>query len=264
MGLALTELPGRGQLDRLLGMLKPWPKEKLQSLLADLEKSRPKGRAIAAFDADGTMWDTDLGEGLFMYQIDKKLVPLPEDPWAHYHWMKANVGNREAFLWLAQINKGVPITQVRAWAEEAVASRPLPIYEEQMRILEKLRTLDVEVYIVTASIKWAVEPGARRLGLTDDQVIGIETEVVGGVVTDKQKGVISYREGKPEALLARTGGVAPYFSAGNTEGDKWLLESATALRLVMSSAPEDQENWPTESKMLALAKERGWYSHRYL
>ncbi len=246
-------------------MHKAWPHEKLQRLLDDLEKHRPKGRAVAAFDADGTMWDTDLGEGLFHYQIANKLVPLPPDPWGHYNWLKANVNNRTAYLWLAQICKGVPLTKVREWAEAAVASKPLPIYDEQPRILEKLKSLEVEIYIVTASIKWAVEPGALRLGLTHDQVIGIETETdANGVVTDKQKGVISYREGKPEALLAKTGGMPPYFSAGNTEGDKWLLESATALRLVMSSAPEDQENWVTESKMLALAKERGWYWHRYL
>lgn len=244
--------------------MKPWSKEKMNAFLDELEKNRPAGRAVAAFDADGTMWDTDLGEGLFLYQIENKLVPLPADPWEHYEWMKKNKGNPAAFLWLAQICNGYPLTQVHEWAEKAVASKPLPIYEEQMRILEKLKSLDVEIYIVTASIKWAVEPGAKRLGLRFDQVIGIETEVVEGIVTDKQKGVISYREGKPLALLEKTGGVKPYFAAGNTEGDKWLLESATKMRLVISSAHEKHENWPTESTMLAMAKAKGWHSHRYL
>src|SRR6185312_12253817 len=119
--------------------------------------------------------------------------------------------------------------------------------------------MDVEVYIVTASITWAVEPAARRLGLREDRVIGIETEVVGGVVTDKSTGVITYREGKADALLARTGGAKPYFCAGNTEGDRWLLEASTDLCLVLSSAPEGTENFPTESKMMKLADERGWY-----
>ena len=94
-------------------------------------------------------------------------------------------------------------------------------------------------------------------------MLGIETEVRDGLITDIQKGVITYREGKSQALLSHTGGVAPYFSSGNTEGDRWLLECSTALRLVMSAAPEGSENWPTESKMLQLAQDRGWYSHRY-
>lgn len=243
----------------------PFPQSKLNKILEDLEKHRPKGRAVAAFDADGTLWDTDLGEMLFGYQVDNKVVPLPEDPWGHYNYLKDEVSHPEAYLWLAQINNGVALTKVREWAEKAVAAHsPLPVFEEQKRILQKLKELEVEVYIVTASITWAVEPGARRLGLREDQVIGIETEVQNGIVTDKQKGVITYREGKAAAILARTGGVAPYFCAGNTEGDKWLLECSSALRLVMSANPESNENFATETRMIALAKERGWFHHRFL
>jgi HAD superfamily phosphoserine phosphatase-like hydrolase len=245
-------------------MLKPISATKLQALLDDLEKFRPRGRAVAAFDADGTLWNTDLGEAFFHYQIQHRLVPLPSDPWGHYNRMKDEVSHTAAYLWLAQILKGVELERVRRWAEESVAAQPIPVFEEQRAVLKKLRELDVEVYIVTASITWAVEPGARRLGLRDDAVLGIETEVVNGRVTEKPHGVITYREGKAQALLARTGGVAPYFCAGNTEGDKWLLEAATDVRLVMSSAPEGTENFPTEMKMLDLAAARGWHSHRYL
>ena len=145
----------------------PFPPSKLQKILEDLEKHRPKDRAVAAFDADGTLWDTDLGELLFGYQVDNQLVPLPEDPWGHYNWMKEHVSHPAAYLWLAQINKGVPLAKVREWAEAGVAAKPLPIFDEQMRILEKLKALEVEIYIVTASITWAVEPGARRLGLRE-------------------------------------------------------------------------------------------------
>jgi phosphoserine phosphatase len=242
--------------------LKPFPPAKLQALLDDLEKFRPAGRAIAAFDADGTLWNTDMGEAFFNYQIENRLVPLPPDPFGHYNWMKDHVGHTEAYLWLAQVLKGVPLERVREWAEKSVASSPLPVFDEVWKILEKLRSLNVEIYVVTASITWAVEPGARRLGLQASDVIGIETEVVDGLVTVNPRGVITYREGKAQAILARTGGVAPYFCAGNTEGDHWLLEAASAVRLVMSSAPIGTENFPTESKMLALARERGWHWHR--
>lgn len=246
--------------------MKPFSPEKLQKLLNDLEKRRPKGRAVAAFDADGTLWDTDLGETLFDYQVRNKTVPLPADPWAHYEWLKKNVNNAAAYLWLAQINKDVPLSQVREWAEAAVQeAEPLPIYDAIPPILEKLKTLEVEVYIVTASITWAVEPGARRLGLKESQVLGIETEVdTAGLVTANQKGTITYREGKAEALNKHTRGVKPYFSVGNTEGDKWLLESSTDIRLVMSSAPEGHKNYATEMIMLKLAQDRSWLSHRYL
>lgn len=243
--------------------LKPMPGEKLKRLLDDLEKHRPQGRAVAAFDADGTLWNTDMGEAFFNYQILNHLVPLPPDPWAHYNWMKDQVSHTKAYLWLAQILKGVPLRQVQEWAEASAAAQPIPLFAETAAIFKKLRELEVEVYIVTASIKWAVEPGARRLGLREDHVIGIETVVVDGVVTDIARGVITYREGKALAILQRTGGLKPYFCAGNTEGDRWLLEGASAVRLVLSAAPEGTENFPTEARMLALAAEEGWHSHRY-
>ena len=243
--------------------LVPFPPTKLRELLVELERRRPSGRAIAAFDADGTLWNTDLGEAFLDYKVRHKLVPLPADPWGHYNYLKDHVSHPEAYFWLAQILAGVPETRVRQWAEASVAEKTLPIFDVIPAILARLKELEVEVYIVTASIRWAVEPGARRLGLRDDQVIGIETEVVDGVVTAKPAGVITYREGKAQALLARTDGIAPYFAAGNTEGDRWLLEASSALRLVMSSAPAATENFPTEAKMLELARVNGWFSHRY-
>ena len=62
----------------------------------------------------------------------------------------------------------------------------------------------MQVFIVTASIKWAVEPGAEALGLSKDQVIGIETLVDHGLVTAKQHGFISYRDGKVQAWLGKS------------------------------------------------------------
>ena len=243
--------------------LKPFTPVELKTLLDALERHRPQGRAVAGFDADGTLWNTDMGEAFFNYIIERKLVPLPPDPWGVYNRMKVEQSHTAAYVWLAQILAGVPLATVRQWSEDCVAAGTIPVFDEQMRVLEKLKELRVEIYLVTASITWAVEPAARRIGLTDEQVIGIETEVDGGVITDQAKGVITFRRGKAEALLARTHGVKPYFCSGNTEGDFFLLEASTDLRLVISSAPEGTENYPTEKKMLDLAAERGWFSHRY-
>jgi phosphoserine phosphatase len=235
------------------------------SLISDLKKMRPKGRAVAAFDADGTLWNTDLGEALFSFQIKHSLVPLPKDPWKHYHDLKENVSKRAAYLWLAQINKGVAIAQVREWATKAVAEvSPVPVFDEQLKIIRALHELNVEIYVVTASIQWAVAPAAHLFGLNEDQVLGIETEVVDGLVTEKQKGLLTFREGKIQALLARTDGVAPYFAAGNTEGDQFLIEGATALKLVVAAAHEGSENFVSERKMVTMAQARGWYVQDHL
>ncbi len=219
-------------------------------------------RPIAAFDADGTLWRNDLGEALFDFQVKKNLLRgLPEDPWRHYEGLKKQVSHEVAYLWLAQINLGLPIDQVRAWAEEAVAAMsPVPIFPEIQDLIQFLQQAKVEVYIVTASIQWAVEPGARRLGLPAENVIGIRTRVVNGIVTDEQEGPITYKSGKVSGLLERTRGSAPFFCAGNTEGDLPLLEAATHHRLVIASAPAGDRNHSTETRMQEVALQRGWWS----
>lgn len=84
-----------------------------KTLEAQLAKALDSNtQPIAAFDADGTLWDIDLGESFFQFQIDRKLVPLPADPWAHYLALLPE-GPRKAYLWLAEINQGVQIARIK-------------------------------------------------------------------------------------------------------------------------------------------------------
>lgn len=241
-----------------------FPEDRFQSLLDAVDRAidTTPGPHYAAFDADGTLWAADLGEGLFQYQIEKKLVPLPPHPWEHYEQLKKTASHEIAFLWLAQINAGVPLSQVREWAHQAVrAMHPVPTFEFQKRLIDHLRGRKVRVFIVTASIKWAVEPGAQLFGLTFDDVIGIRTGVdSNGIVTDQQFGPITWRRGKVDGLLLETQGKSPLFASGNTEGDLALLESATHVRLTVASAQTGHLNFPTEQKLRAIAHERGWHS----
>lgn len=219
---------------------------------------------IAAFDADGTLWDTDLGETFFHHQIDNKLVDLPIDAWNFYHDMKA-VDPRKAYLWLAQICKGQKLTQVRAWADQAInAATPIPVFSDQHKLIELFLSKGIQVYIITASVKWAVEPGARLLGLKNENVIGIETSVENEIITDKQQGIITYRQGKVDALLERTKGKKPFFASGNTMGDFQLLQSASHLSLAVSAAPPSTELFKTESELSEHAQKYGWESHRFI
>ncbi len=238
--------------------------DKIHQTLDRVLKQDPE--PVAAFDADGTLWDSDLGENFFQYKIDRNLVKLPPHPWEHYNELKKkNMDPREAYLWLGQICAGQKIETIKNWAQEAFkVIQPSPIFEDQQKLIKIFQQHGVKIYIVTASIKWAVEPGAEALGLTHDQVIGIETIVEKGVVTDKQKGLITYREGKVQGLLEHTGQKKAFFVSGNTEGDLALLESATDLRLVVSAASRDEELFRTENKMQQLAAEKNWLHHRFI
>ena len=218
---------------------KAYSKEMWDRIHTALDFSLAKdSEPVAAFDADGTLWDLDLGENFFQYQIDNKLVELPPDPWNYYQELKKKNGDpSEGYLWLAQINQGQKLETVRGWAEEAVKQQaPVPIFEEQKKLIDLLKSKGVRVFVVTASVKWAVEPGAKLLGLDADAVIGIETKVEDGVVTNQQKGLITYQMGKVEALLDRTSDKKPFLTSGNTMGDFQLLNTATDLAMAVSAA----------------------------
>jgi phosphoserine phosphatase len=217
---------------------------------------------IAAFDADGTLWDMDMGEHFFQYQIEKKLIPdFPKDPWKYYRDFH-DKDAAQAFLWLAQINNGFSLEQVREWAAESVQALPhLPIFPWMESIIDHLHRRNVDVYVVTASVKWAVEPAAKKLGISYDKVIGITTKVKDGIVTDEQDGPITWREGKVTGLLEKTGRKAPFFCAGNTLGDLALLDCSTQLRLANTVVPASHGNFETEQKLLEIAKNRGWLFH---
>lgn len=245
---------------------KPYPNEfwtNIEKTILELKNAQKP--LIAAFDADGTLWDTDLGENFFHYQIDHKQVPLPPNPFEHYLEMKKiNNDPRQAYVWLAQINQGKSVEQVRTWAKEAFESiKPNPIFTEQQRLIELLKNHGAKIYIITASIKWAVEPGAIAIGLGADNVIGVETAVKDGIITDTPVLPITYRTGKVEALLAQTK-QAPFLAAGNTMGDFELLQSATHLRLAVSAASRDDRLFKTELELATEAKSKNWMHHRFI
>lgn len=246
---------------------KQFSQETWQQIEAATEKALSRDPApIAAFDADGTLWDTDLGEGFFQYKIDHKLVPLPEDPWNYYVELKKKNGDpSDAYLWLAQILQKNSLSQARDWALQAVsAAQPVPVFPEQKRLIEFLLSKGVKVYIVTASVKWAVEPGATLLGLQHADVIGIETEVVDGKITEKLKGIVTHRHGKARALLSATGGKHPFLTAGNTMGDLELMETSTDLKIAVSAATPDDRLFKTENELQGVARSRGWIAHRFV
>ena len=248
---------------------KNWPEttwNKLKQALHE-EKSTTAARPIAAFDADGTLWHTDLGENFFRYQLSSCELPdLPPQPWQHYVEQKSQSDPRPAYLWLAQINAGQSLSQVKTWAEQAIQQyEHLPIFPDQKRWIDELLAEGVEIYIVTASVKWAVEPGASQLGIPADHVLGIETTVRDGRVTPEMHGHMTYRQGKAEALLHQTGGRRPFFVAGNTLGDLSLLELATRIPMAVSTAPENQtaELVESERQLQAEAKKRSWLIHQF-
>ena len=235
-------------------------KSSVTQLLGFVRKAIDEGaHAIAAFDADGTLWNDDVGEGFFKYQIENALVPLPKNPWEHYKDLKKNVSHEVAYLWLAQINKGRSISEVRRWAFENIEKNPPDFISESKQLVEGLKKWGVEIYVVTASIKWAVEPAAHLLGIDFDHVLGVKSKVLSGLVTEEQEGEITWKHGKAKALLAATHNRRPVIVSGNTLGDLDLIQLASHLKVSVMAAKPGSHMWDVEKKLRDQARGPGWH-----
>ncbi|CAN5597761.1 hypothetical protein BH10BDE1_BH10BDE1_31730 [soil metagenome] len=231
-------------------------------------------RPVAVFDADHTLWDQDAGETFFQWQLDNcEFQNLPEDPWAHYrNWKKRDPHG--AYAWLAQISAGTELAKVRAWAQDCYDSnRPWPVFRSIQDLFRKLQAAEFDIFIVTASVKWAVEPAALDLlGVPHENILGIETETptdANGtrIVSDIVKSPITYRQGKADALLKASGGRKPILSAGNTLGDIALLDIARDFKLmIQSQSPLLSQNaglLAEEKKLRDHGRPLGWRLHAF-
>lgn len=223
-------------------------------------------KVLAAFDADGTLWDTDHGENFFQYQIDHRLVDLPQDPWRYYReYKQANNDPRPAFLWLAQVCQGRSLAQIQKWAEESFLQQDQNlIFGEQKKLIQYFLSQGIEVAIVTASVAWAVEPGARWLGVPIQNVIGVRTTVENGIVTDIANGPVTYREGKVAGLKQAFPNAHCFFAAGNTTGDLELLAHASDLRLAVTATIPGNRVHESELELQKYAYNHGWMRHSFV
>jgi phosphoserine phosphatase len=249
--------------------VKPFSSALLKQILDPIDAfiAKNPGPHFAAFDADGTLWNSDVGENFFQYQIDHCHLPDLHgiDPWAHYFALKKK-HPPDAYLWLAQICQSFEISKVRSWAEQTMQVFPPIVLEPQKNLIDQLLKRQLKIYIVSASTHWAVEAAATLVGLDASSALGVKTKVVNSIVTREQEGPITWREGKRVALLEKTGGIQPLFSCGNSSGDLHLLECSSLVRLAVQTQTKDsthQALFADEQNLFSLAKTRGWLTHHF-
>lgn len=200
---------------------------------------------VAAFDADGTLWDFDVGETFLKWAGEQgKLTRWPKGPWAwvEYERRLAAGDLRHAFEFCMTAFADLPEAEVKEWAAKLLA----PMYEaaifpEMRSLVKTLHSREAEVWIVSGSPTWCVIPGAALLGVPPERVIAGEVAInAAGLVTEAMRAPLTIQETKVSALLARAGR-PPHFAAGNSAYDYDLVESARAVSLLVN--PPEGETW---------------------
>lgn len=230
--------------------------------LVDSYLKNHTGPHFAAFDADGTLWANDVGENFFQYQIDHCPIDVLKtiDPWAHYLELKKK-HPPTAYLWLAQICKNFTFSEVANWAHSAAQMRNPELFVQQKQLILELQNRGIRVFVVSASVEWAVAGALDVVGLQNVTAIGVKTKIINSVVTDTQDSFITWREGKKSALLEQTQSVAPMLSCGNTLGDQHLLEISQGLSIAVQSQADNKHHpglYQDEQGLLQLAHKNKW------
>lgn len=173
-----------------------------------------------------------------------------------YFEIAQDQGNETAYQWIVQILTGLTTTQIKAATEAALnveLYRPIakenigdgaldrsPIsintgiryYQPMAELVQKLNDAGFEVWIVSASVQWAVEIAAQRIGIDATRVLGVLPEVgIDNTIVSKIRR-FTYRQGKANAIQQEIGRL-PVFVAGDHNTDLEMLLLGTGLRLVI-------------------------------
>jgi phosphoserine phosphatase len=156
---------------------------------------------------------------------------------------------------IVRLFSGFSADEVRRFAEETfleahaltlgrrtLGGRSLPAgiryIRESVELIEALKAEGFEVWAISGSNKWSVEPVLARLGVPKERVIGIELTEVGGLCTAQEINPVPIRERKVEALRKRIPH-PPLLSASDSKNDIPLLLYASELRVRINSRGRD-------------------------
>ena len=233
----------------------------LKQVINRLEKAlnTNKAQRVAAFDADGTLWPSDVGREFFYYQAQKGLLKNKfKDLRAEFEHVRNTKGKKMALLWLAEIQAGHSLTELNTWIQDFLLDKNFELFAFQTKIIKWLIHKKVQVFIVSSSLQWTLEQVLKNSIISLDNIIGVKTQVEKGIITNQALRPSPVQEEKVEALLEKTKGVKPFFSVGNTLADKALLELSTHERMVIATAPPGAKNYDSERALLQEAQKNHW------
>lgn len=164
----------------------------------------------------GFPWFTQVLSGMTVAQVEARAEAVLE------HCLAESLG--EILVWGAD---GVEPVRVRC----GLRFRPAMI-----ALIQALQAHDFQVWVVTATNRWTVSVMARRLGIPDERVIGMETELdgAGGRLTTRLVEPAPYFAGKATCLRAALGSARLILAAGDSPSDEALLQMADAARLLIA------------------------------
>jgi phosphoserine phosphatase len=161
----------------------------------------------------------------------------------------------EACADIVRLFAGFTLSEVRAIAdatfagelaappgERRLGKRVLPrgirFIGEATELLGELQKLRFEIWAISGSNRWSVEPVFRKLGISADHVVGIELAIRNGILTDTALEPIPIREGKIRSIALHTPR-RPVLTASDSKNDIPLFLYSSGLKVRINSRGRD-------------------------
>lgn len=225
----------------------------IQRVLDEHRRQRHSSPPILAFDADQTLWSGDIGCDVFAAQIRQakfhdEVRPLFEAeltslgishateldtvPMARAllsEFEHGRYADAPSSVMMALAFAGYSYSELSAFAREVVES---VLHERRLnapiqQILRWASSAEVESYIVSASLKAAVEVGAERFGIPADRVIAMVPRVEDGRCVLELDGGSVYGPGKVDAIERTVQGRTLIAAFGDSAGDVYMMRRAS-------------------------------------
>ena len=208
---------------------------------------RPREKPILAFDADGTLWEGDVGDNLFEALLSRRAVraeaapalreealrhgvTLANDPSEQAALLFAahrmgKLPDEAAFAMMAWAFAGFRADEMYAFAERVVSASGLEgrLHAELGPVLRWAREAGVETFIVSASPRAVVEQAARRLSIPPGRVVAMTPRIAGGRLVAAIEPPLVYGAGKARAIEAAAPGAAVIGAFGDNGFDVEML-----------------------------------------
>jgi phosphoserine phosphatase len=130
------------------------------------------------------------------------------------------------------------------------------IYAPMKELIGRLKENGFEVWIITASPEALYQKFlSRAFGIPVTSIVGVKSVVRNGLITDEIVRPVPQDHGKKEAIETFVQEV-PLFAAGNSRGDKEMIEFSRGLRLIVN--PDTHLEAGEKESIRDYAERSGW------
>ncbi len=215
------------------------------------------GRKVAVFDGDGTV----LGQTPHyladecMYTHAMAHPDRKRDLLAHMGSIR-NV-SMEYVTGRVQYLAGETVEDVREMGRQCFAEHYSDkIYAPSRALIDLLEDNGFEVWVITGSPQVLYQGFlSEQLGIPMTNIVGVHSIIRDGVITDDIVQPVTQDHGKREAIETVVQ-ACPLFVAGNSRGDKEMIESSCGLRLIVN--PDEHVAPDQEMSIADYAAANDW------